>query len=701
MEKAIRTQDAAGIPFVKKNSDLLVAVGIVTILMVMIIPLPPFMLDLLLSFNITFSIIILLTASYILQPLELSSFPSILLLSTLFRLALNVASTRLILMNGSEGTGAAGKVISAFGQFVVGGNYAVGFIIFAILVVINFAVITKGAGRIAEVAARFTLDAMPGKQMSIDADLNAGMIDEREANARRKKISKEAEYYGAMDGASKFVRGDAIAGIIITLINIIGGFAIGVLQNGLSLSDAAVNYTLLTVGDGLVTQIPALIVSTAAGLIVSRAAASEANLGDEISSQILMQPRAIAVAAAVLFVMALVPGLPTLPFLFLAAVSGGVAYAVFQAKKAQASPNEEELKAKEEKGSSEPTQQLKPVDSLSLEIGFGLVPLVDREKNGELLDRIRAIRRQIAQDIGIVIPPVHIVDNTQLKPSEYAILLRGNEVARGELILGSFMAMDPGGAKGKIEGTATREPTYGLPAVWIKEKQKEKAMAGGYTVVDPATVLVTHLSQVIKTYSQELLGRQEVQGLLDSLKESHPKVVEELIPGLMSLGAVGKVLQNLLREQIPIRDLTTILETLADWASAIKDTELLTEYVRQSLSRTITKMYQTREGNIPVLTLHQNVERALTGALQQSDQGGFLNIDPTLAEKIIGSVAKNLERYAAIKQQPVVVCSSRIRSHFKRLLDRFIPNVAVLSYNEIMGHVKIHSIGTVGLADAN
>jgi len=701
MEKAIKTQPAAGVPFIRKNSDLLVAVGIVTILMVMIIPLPPFMLDLMLSFNITFSIIILLTASYILQPLELSSFPSILLLSTLFRLSLNVASTRLILMNGNEGTGAAGKVISAFGQFVVGGNYAVGFIVFAILVVINFAVITKGAGRIAEVAARFTLDAMPGKQMSIDADLNAGTIDEKEANARRKKISQEAEYYGAMDGASKFVRGDAIAGIIITLINIMGGFAIGVLQKGLSISDAAANYTLLTVGDGLVTQIPALIVSTAAGLIVSRAAASEANLGDEISSQILMQPRAIAVASAVLFFMALIPGLPTLPFLFLAAVAGGVAYVVFQARKAQAAPKEEELNAKEEKGGSEPPQQLKPVDSLSVEIGFGLVPLVDREKNGELLDRIRAIRRQIAQDIGIVIPPVHIVDNTQLKPSEYSILLRGNEVARGELFLGSFMAMDPGGAKGKIEGITTREPTYGLPAVWIKEKQKERAMAGGYTVVDPATVLVTHLSQIIKTHAHELLGRQEVQGLIDTLKESHPKVVEELVPGLMSLGAVGKVLQNLLREQIPIRDLITILETLADWASAVKDTELLTEYVRQALSRTITKMYQSRDGNIPVLTLHQNVERALGGALQQSDQGGFLNIDPTLAEKIIGSVAKNLEKYAAIRQQPVVVCSSRIRSHFKRLLDRFIPNVAVLSYNEILGHVKIHSIGTVGLADAN
>lgn len=701
MEKAIKTQPAAGIPFIRKNSDLLVAVGIVTILMVMIIPLPPFMLDLMLSFNITFSIIILLTASYILQPLELSSFPSILLLSTLFRLSLNVASTRLILMNGNEGVGAAGKVISAFGQFVVGGNYAVGFIVFAILVVINFAVITKGAGRIAEVAARFTLDAMPGKQMSIDADLNAGTIDEKEANARRKKISQEAEYYGAMDGASKFVRGDAIAGIIITLINIMGGFAIGVLQKGLSLSDAAANYTLLTVGDGLVTQIPALIISTAAGLIVSRAAAAEANLGDEISSQILMQPRAIAVASAVLFFMALIPGLPTLPFLFLAAVAGGVAYVVFQARKAQPAPKEEELNAKEEKGGSEPPQQLKPVDSLSLEIGFGLVPLVDREKNGELLDRIRAIRRQIAQDIGIVIPPVHIVDNTQLKPSEYSILLRGNEVARGELFLGSFMAMDPGGARGKIEGVTTREPTYGLPAVWIKEKQKERAMAGGYTVVDPATVLVTHLSQIIKTHAHELLGRQEAQGLIDTLKESHPKVVEELIPGLMSLGAVGKVLQNLLREQIPIRDLITILETLADWASAVKDTEVLTEYVRQALSRTITKMYQSREGNIPVLTLHQNVERVLGGALQQSDQGGFLNIDPTVVEKIIGSVAKNLEKYAAIRQQPVVVCSSRIRSHFKRLLDRFIPNVAVLSYNEILGHVKINSIGTVGLADAN
>jgi flagellar biosynthesis protein FlhA len=699
MEKAVNNRGDA-LAFARKNSDLLVAVGIVIILLVMIIPLPPTLLDILLSFNITFSIIILLTASYILQPLELSSFPSILLLATLFRLALNVASTRLILMNGNEGVGAAGKVISAFGQFVVGGNYAVGFIVFAVLVVINFAVITKGAGRIAEVAARFTLDAMPGKQMSIDADLNAGLIDDKEAKIRRKRISQEAEYYGAMDGASKFVRGDAIAGIIITLINIIGGFAIGVLQKGMSLSEAASNYTLLTVGDGLVTQIPALIVSTAAGVIVSRAAASEANLGEEITSQILTQPRAIAVAAAVLCGLALVPGLPTMPFLLLAAVAGGVAYTLFEAKKVEAE-RKKEVAAEEKKISAEPPQHLKPVDAISLEIGFGLLPLVDQKKNGELLDRIRAIRRQIAQDIGVVIPPVHIVDNIQLKPTEYSILLRGNEIARGDLMLGSLLAMDPGTAKGKIEGIATREPTYGLPAVWIKERLKEKAMTAGYTVVDPATVLVTHLSQIIRSHAHELLGRQEVQGLIDSVKESHPKVVEELIPGLMSLGAVGKVLQNLLREQIPVRDLVTILETLADWAPSVKDTDLLTEYVRQALSRTITKMYQTKDGTIPVLTLHQNLERALNGALQQSEHGGYLNIDPNLAEKIVGAVAKNLEKYASVKQQPVVVCSGRIRSHFKRLLDRFIPNVAVLSYNEIMGHVKIQSIGTVGLADAN
>lgn len=701
MDRVVTSDKGDALAFARKNSDLLVAVGIVTILLVMIIPLPPTLLDILLSFNITFSIIILLTASYILQPLELSSFPSILLLATLFRLALNVASTRLILMNGNEGVGAAGKVISAFGQFVVGGNYAVGFIVFAVLVVINFAVITKGAGRIAEVAARFTLDAMPGKQMSIDADLNAGLIDDKEAKLRRKRISQEAEYYGAMDGASKFVRGDAIAGIIITLINIIGGFAIGVLQKGMSFSDAAANYTLLTVGDGLVTQIPALIVSTAAGVIVSRAAASEANLGEEITSQILTQPRAIAVAAAVLFGLAMVPGLPTMPFLLLAAVAGGVAYTLFEARKGEAERKRSAAAEEEKKTSAEPPQHLKPVDAISLEIGFGLVPLVDQKKNGELLERIRAIRRQVAQDIGVVIPPVHIVDNIQLKPAEYAILLRGNEIARGDLILGYLLAMDPGTAKGKIEGIATREPTYGLPAVWIKERLKEKAMTAGYTVVDPATVLVTHLSQIIRGHAHELLGRQEVQGLIDSVKESHPKVVEELIPGLMSLGAVGKVLQNLLREQIPVRDLVTILETLADWAPSVKDTDLLTEYVRQALSRTITKMYQTKDGTIPVLTLHQNLERALNGALQQSEHGGYLNIDPGLAEKIVGSVAKNLEKYANVKQQPVVVCSGRIRSHFKRLLDRFIPNVAVLSYNEIMGHVKIHSIGTVGLADAN
>ncbi|MGD9150165.1 MAG: flagellar biosynthesis protein FlhA, partial [Desulfobacterales bacterium] len=559
---ADHTQITGHIPAVTKNSDLLMAVAVVGILVFMVMPLPTFLLDLLLSFSITFSLIILLASMYVQRPLDLSSFPSILLLATLFRLSLNVASTRIILLHGNEGTLAAGKVIQSFGSFVVGGNYLVGIIVFLILVAINFMVITKGAGRIAEVAARFTLDGMPGKQMSIDADLNAGLITEQEARERRDIIAREAEYYGAMDGANKFVRGDAVAGIVITLINIIGGLTIGIFQNKMSFVDAAQNYTLLTIGDGLVTQVPALIVSTAAGVIVTRAGAAS-SLGAEISSQILIQPKAIAVAAGVLLGFGLVPGLPTIPFLVLAVLAGGLAYSIFQSIK-ERTRTEEAAQISEEKALPiDQFEALPPLDTLAIEVGYGLIPLVDIEQDGQLLDRIKSLRRQIARELGIIVAPVHIQDNMRLKAGEYSILLKGNEVAKGELLTNYYLAMNPNAVEEKIDGIPTEEPTYGLPALWIKEDVKEHALTKGYTVVDLATVLTTHLSEIVKQHCHEMLGRQDVQQLLDTLKETHPKVVEELVPNLLPLGGVVRVLQNLLREQVPIRDLLAICETLA------------------------------------------------------------------------------------------------------------------------------------------
>jgi flagellar biosynthesis protein FlhA len=700
MGLATSAQASSPIPLLSKNSDVVMAATVVGILVFMVIPLPAFLLDLLLSFNITFAIIILLVAMYIMRPLELSSFPSILLLATLFRLSLNVASTRIILLHGSEGATAAGKVIHAFGSFVVGGNYLVGIIVFMILVVINFLVITKGAGRIAEVAARFTLDAMPGKQMSIDADLNAGIIDENEARQRRELISREAEYYGSMDGANKFVRGDAVAGIIITLINILGGLAIGVFQNNMSFAGAAHNYTLLTIGDGLVTQIPALIVSTAAGIIVSRAG-NETSLGNEITSQILFQPRAIAIASLVLFSFGIIPGLPTIPFLVLSTITGGMAYLIFKVTRQQQLEKET---AAEEDEKSRPVEQfdtLPLLDTLAIEVGYSLIPLVDVEQDGQLLERIKSIRRQIAQEIGIIVPPVHIQDNMQLKPGEYVIQLKGNEIARGELMTNYYLAMNPGNVDEKVDGLETSEPTYGLPALWIKQAVKEEALSKGYTVVDLATILTTHLSEIIRRHSFELLGRQEVQRMLDQLKHSHPKVVEELVPNLLSLGGVVKVLQNLLREQVPIRDLLVILESLADWAPATKDPDVLTEHVRQAMARTLTKLHQNSSGELPVINLGHSVESAVANALQQSEQGSFMALDPAIANQMMSHLARCLEKAASMNCQPVVLCSPQIRLHMKKIIDRFIPNVCVLSYNEILPGAEIIAIATVELNDAD
>jgi flagellar biosynthesis protein FlhA len=686
-----------------ENTDVFMGFAAMAILMVMIIPIPSFLLDILLSFNITFALIILLVGMYVFKPLDFSSFPSILLLATLFRLSLNVASTRLILLHGNDGAQAAGKVINAFGNFVVGGNYIVGVIVFLILVIINFMVITKGAGRIAEVAARFTLDAMPGKQMSIDADLNAGLIDDQEARERRQLIAMEAEYYGAMDGANKFVRGDAIAGIIITLINIIAGFTIGVFQNQMSLGEAAQNYTLLTVGDGLVSQIPALIISTAAGIVVSRGG-NENGLGIAIGSQLLMQPRAIAVSAAILIALGLIPGLPTVPFFLLGSIAAIIAYLVVQTERLHRREEQADEEMQAQAAEAQPAELLKPLpplDILSLEVGYGLIPLVDVDQGGELLERIKSIRRQIANEIGIIVPSIHIQDNMQLKPGQYLIRLKGIEIARGELTLGSYLAMDPGTAQGTIDGVATKEPTYGLDAYWIKKENREDAMSKGYTVVDLATVLTTHLSDVIRRHAPELLGRQEVQKLLDTLKESHPKVVEELVPALLSLGGVLKVLQNLLAEQVPVRDFVTILESLADWAPSIKQIDILTEYVRQALSRTITSQYVGPEESLSVITLDRRVEKKIAESVQPSDQGSYLAMDPLLANRIMNDLAGKLEGFANLNTQPLILCSAQIRPHFKRLVDRFIPNLVVLSYDEVVSTVKIHSIGTLELSDAD
>jgi flagellar biosynthesis protein FlhA len=703
MELAQATHTSGPFGFLTKNSDVMMGFAAMCILMVMVIPIPAMMLDLFLTFNITFAIVILLVGMYVFRPLEFSAFPSILLLATLFRLALNIASTRLILLHGNEGAQAAGSVIKAFGSFVVGGNYVVGLIVFIILVVVNFVVITKGAGRIAEVAARFTLDAMPGKQMSIDADLNAGLIDDDEARRRREEISRESEYYGSMDGANKFVRGDAIAGIIITFINIIAGFAIGVFQNGMSFPDAAQNYTLLTIGDGLVSQVPALVISTAAGIVVSRAG-SESNLGREIGTQLFKRPRVMAVASAILLLLGLIPGMPTMPFLMLAAIAGIVAYYVYNIDRqiVQDQKTESELvEAHDEPGFQEDFRPLPPLDIIGLEIGYALIPLVDVQQDGELLNRIKSVRMQIAQEVGIIVPSVHIQDNMQLKPGEYRILLKGNEVGSGNLMTNHYLAMNPGVDVDSVRGIPTTEPTYGIDAKWIQEQYREEAIAKGYTVVDLATVMTTHISDVIRRHAHELIGRQEVQDMLDTLKDSHPKVVEELVPNLISLGGVVKVLQNLVKEQVSIRDLLTIVESMADWAPVVKQLDILTEHVRQSLQRTLTAQYITPENELMVVTLGHPLERRVSEAIERSEQGEYLSIDPQLAQLIMKNLAVQLEKFGPMNLQPVVLCSAQIRMHFKKLADRFMPNISVLAYDEIVPNVKIQSIGVVELTDEN
>ncbi|MDH4246938.1 MAG: flagellar biosynthesis protein FlhA [Deltaproteobacteria bacterium] len=681
-----------------RNSDIMLAVGVISIIMVLVLPLKPLLLDLLLSLSIAISVLILFVSLFTVHPLDFSSFPTVLLISTLYRLALNVASTRLILSNGNEGLSAAGAVIKSFGSFVVGGNYLVGVIIFLILVVINFVVITKGAGRIAEVAARFTLDAMPGKQMAIDADLNAGIINDQDAKRRRARIQQEADFYGAMDGASKFVRGDAIAGLIITAANIVGGLVIGVFQYGMDINSALNTYTVLTVGDGLVSQMPSLIVSIAAGIAVTKASVEEA-LSLNLKRQLMGNARALLVAATVILVFGLIPGMPTFPMLTVAALIGGLAWvmqrgrALTAAAEAEAALHEAAREAEE---SPEDIESLLPIDRLGLEMGYGIIPLVDAESDGELLERIKSIRRQIALEVGFIVPPIHIKDNLELQPGNYSIIINGVEVGAGEVMLEHFLAMKTGEVETELKGIETIEPAFGLPALWIAPEDQDRAQLSGYTVVDVPTVISTHLIEVIKRHAPEFLGRQETQRLLDNFAKNEPKVVEELIPGILALGVVQKVLQNLLSERVSIRDLHTILETLADMGAVTKDPELLTEYVRQNMARTITRQYQTPGGTLPLIALSQEVEDQLANSLQSTPQGTYLGLDPESAQQIIHTIEGNIEQFNVNNYQPILLCSPLIRPHVKKLTDRFIPNLVVLSHNEISNDVRIESLGIVG-----
>ena len=683
-------EKTGAVPHWAKNPAMLMGVGVIAILMVMVIPLPSLIIDLLLSLSITASIVILLMSMFVLKPLDFSVFPSVLLTVTLFRLSLNVASSRLILLHGNEGTGAAGQVIKAFGTFVVGGNYVVGLIVFTVLTLINFVVITKGATRIAEVAARFTLDAMPGKQMSIDADLNAGLISETEARRRRGEIEREADFYGAMDGASKFVRGDAIAGVVIIFINVVGGLIIGVLQQGMDITDAARNYTLLTIGDGLVTQIPALIVSTAAGMLVTRSTSSS-NLGEDITEQLFVQPKAIGTAAAILFIFALIPGMPKLSFLLVAAGAGFLAWRLIRSAPAAQEAADEEAPPPTP---IETVDLLLPLDLLEIEVGYGLIGFVDVAQGGELLQRIKSLRRQLAVEMGFVIPAIHIRDNLQLKPNQYNVILKGVEIARGELMPGHWLALTSDKTP-RVKGIDTKEPAFGLPAVWITEREKESVQARGVVVVDPATVVTTHLTEIIRAHADELLGRQEVQALIDNLAKTYPKVVEELIPKVVSAGMLQRVLQRLLRERISIRDLLTVLETLADYAPLTKNIDILTGYVRQALARTITKQYRDSEGGITVVMLSPEIEDKISQSVQHTEFESYLSVDPNWVQKVVRGVQKFIGTFASRGLQPIVLCSPGARIHFRKVLEKFVPNIIVLSHNEITHDVNIKSLGIV------
>ncbi len=688
---AVPAERVSPITRLTRQSDIVLALAAVGTLAMVVIPLPFFLLSMLLILSLTFALVSLLITMYTTEPLNFSVFPSLIILLTVFRLALNVSTTRSILAHAY-----AGQVVEVFGSFVVGGNYVVGFVIFLIIVLVNYLVVANGAVRIGEVAARFTLDAMPGKQMGIDADLNSGLITEDEAKSRRARLDREADFFGAMDGASRFVQRDAMAGLIIVFINTVGGFIIGMVQRGMPLMEALTTYTRLTVGDGLLASLPALLMSTAAGIMVTNAV-SEANLGQDMTRQILSQPRVISVVSVVLLFFGIIPGMPKLPFLVLAALVGGLAYALQQSARVEKVEKAEEEKRAVAAKPPESVVSLLQVDILELEIGYALIPLVDVEQGGDLLDRVTMIRRQCALDLGLVVPPIRIRDNMQLKPPVYSIKIKGVEVARGEVMLEHYLAMNPGEVTEEIEGEKTKEPAFGLPAVWIASSQKERAESLGYTVVDCTSVIATHLTEVIRSHAAEILGRQEVQSIVDNLKQTYPAVVEELIPNLLTIGEVQKVLQNLLRERVSIRDMVTILETLADYAKQSKDMDILTEYVRASLSRSICQQYQNAEGKIAVVTLDPNLEQKISEAIQQTPQGAYLALEPNLTQKILSATSAQVEKMVSLGYPAVILCSIKVRLHLRRLVERILPNLVVLSYNEIIGGVQIQSVGMVSV----
>ena len=701
--------------FMRANSDVILAIFAILIIVFMMVPIPTWMMDMMLTINLSLAFLILMAALYAERPLQFSTFPTMLLLLTLTRLSLNVSSARLILTQGD-----AGKVIDAFGNFVIGGNYVVGILIFLVLVVIQFVVITNGATRIAEVAARFTLDAMPGKQMAIDADLNSGLIDEDEAKTRRRNIQLEADFYGAMDGASKFVRGDAIAGLVIVFVNITGGVCIGIFQFHWEITKVLSHFTILTIGDGLVTQIPAIVIAIATGILVSRAI-GEGDFANKMGQQIFLNPRGVLVVAAVVLLLGLATPLPKIPFLIVGGFIASVGFIFLRSEKAGGKKSEALAAGSSSSGSlssgagggagsgsmamlpegkeAENMVTLLKIDPIELEIGYRLIPLVDVEQGGDLLERITKIRRQMALQFGLILPPIRVRDNIQLKPRDYSIKLRGVEIAHGEIHVGHYLAMNPGIDSPELEGIETTEPVFGLPAIWITDSQKEKAEMLGFTVFDPSTVIATHLTEIVKAYSSEILTRQDVQSLLDNVKKEAPAVVDELVPTLLSIGEIQRVLQNLLKEKVSIRDMIPILESLANWARTTKDPDMLSEYARQSIARSICQPYITPQGVLPVITLKPDLERIISDSLIRTDQGVSMSLDPMLVQKIVQMVVREVEKSMNNGiSQPILICSSKIRLVLRRLTERSIPNLTIISYNELIpGQADLQTIGTVNV----
>lgn len=677
-----------------------ISLFIIAVILMIIIPLPPFMLDLMFIINISISIIILLTTMYIKGALEFSVFPSLLLITTLFRLSLNVSSTRLIMTN----KGAAGEVIATFGNFVLQGNAVVGFVIFLIIVLVQFIVITKGAERVAEVTARFTLDAMPGKQMAIDADLSSGIITEAEAKKRRSDIQREADFYGAMDGATKFVKGDSIMSIIITAINFLGGVIIGMVQGGATFSEVLQTYSIATVGDGLVSQIPALLISTATSMIVTRAA-SESSLNVDLTKQIKSQPLALIISGIVLLFMAVIPDFPKVQTIILASIFIFLGSRLLKSneKLAQSLEEHEENEPVTEAASEDEyfrnidnIYELIQIDPVEMEVGYSLIPLVDEASGGNFIDRVVMFRRQFAQDMGMVVPSVRLRDNGYLNPNEYVIKLKGEEVARGEILVEYYLALDPGGLTGEVDGIETIEPAYGIPSRWITKDKKEMAEIYGYTVIDPLSVLITHLSEVIRVHAHELLSRQDMNQLLSNVKKINESLVEEVVPGILSTGNLQKILGNLLREGIPIKDMETILETVGDYGTSVKDTEMLTEYVRQSLKRTITHKWSDG-GQIKVITLSTDVEKLIINSISKNDRGSYLSADPELMQKLVGQLIEQINKLKDEINIPIILTSPFVRGYFRKLLDQFYPKAVVLSFNEIDNSVQIQALGNIAI----